>query len=134
MVADMPSTTDPHNTSEPKKMIDLEDSTHHEGTESPDSNEKSHKDVERTASDGQDYELRHLPVNEYGEPVVTMKTWAVIIVSYYGIRALSSCSLIAAAGARNFIRSLILASTLLQPDSVANGRVVWSLCRSRCLV
>ena len=49
---------------------------HHENVP----NEKSVQDIERTASHGAGYEL-NLPVDEHGEYVVTMKTWAVVVVS-----------------------------------------------------
>lgn len=80
-MANNPSTDVPHDMRETGKKTQHNDSTHHEGTSSPDSNEKPLKDVERTASHDAGYELSHLPIDEHGEPVVTMKTWAVVVVS-----------------------------------------------------
>jgi hypothetical protein len=88
-MADIPSTDVLHDMKETVKKTQHNDTTHHEGSSSLDSNEKPQKDVERTASHGAGYELSHLPVDEHGEYVVTMKTWAVVVVGILCIRLLS---------------------------------------------
>ena len=89
-MTDIPSTDVLHDMKETEKKAQHNGTTHHEGTSSPDSNEKSQKDVERIASHGAGYELSHLPVDEHGEYVVTMKTWAVVVVSLLHIHLLKS--------------------------------------------
>lgn len=120
-MADLPAADILHDMRESEKRTELGQSTHREDTESPDSNEKTYKDVERTASHGQGYELSHLPIDEHGEYVVTMKTWMVIIVSWARFTPLPAWRLTPALGAGNFVRSVLLASTVLQHDPGANG-------------
>ena len=85
-MADIPSNDVLHDMKESAQKTQHNDATHREGNSSLDSNEKPAKDVERTASHGAGYELSHLPVDEHGEYVVTMKTWAVVVVSLFYIQ------------------------------------------------
>lgn len=129
-MADIPSTDILHDMKKSEKQNPDNDTAHHEGSSSVDSNEKSQKDVERTASHGAGYELSHLPIDEHGEYVVTMKTWAVVVVSSIQVSELTRVWIITLAlGARCFIRRIILASSLLQYDSGGNGGVVRIVCR-----
>lgn len=59
-----------------------ETTSHYENPSNMEGNEKSPKDIERTASHGAGYELSHLPVDEHGEYMVTLKTWAVVVVRF----------------------------------------------------
>jgi hypothetical protein len=66
---------------ETEKNTHHDDSAHYENSSTPDSNGKSKDDIEKTASHGAGYDLSHLPIDEHGEYKVTMKTWAVVVVS-----------------------------------------------------
>ena len=112
-MADIPSRNALHNLKDTEKATYHEGGTAHGGTSSPDSNEKSQKDIERTAPHGAGYELSHLPIDEHGEYVVTMKTWAVVVVSHVLLRISQDTSSSPQAGARRLVRSIVLASPIL---------------------
>ena len=78
-MADIPSTGVLHNMKETEKNTHHDENAHYEN--SSDGNGKSKDDIEKTASHGAGYDLSHLPVDEHGEYKVTMKTWAVVVVS-----------------------------------------------------
>ena len=80
-MADIPSSDILHDMKQTQKDTTHHETIPHEGSSNADSNEKSGNDIEKTASHGAGYELSHLPVDEHGEYVVTMKTWAVVVVS-----------------------------------------------------
>ena len=80
-MADIPSSDILHDMKQTQKDTAHHETVPHEGSSNADSNEKSGKDIEKTASHGAGYELSHLPIDEHGEYVVTMKTWAVVVVS-----------------------------------------------------
>ena len=84
-MADIPSNDVLHDMKETEKNTHHEGSNHHEANSTTDSNGKSQKDIEKTAADA-DWQLAHLPVDEHGEYVVTMKTWAVVVVSLIHVR------------------------------------------------
>lgn len=88
-MADIPAANILHEMKETEKNAHDEKSSHHE-VASTNGNEKSEKDIERTASHGAGYDLSHLPVDDDGEYVVTMKTWAVVVVSSIHSTVLSS--------------------------------------------
>ena len=87
-MADIPSTDVLHNMKETKKGHH-DNSAHYENSSNTDSNGVS-KDIEKTASHGAGYDLSHLPIGEDGEYKVTMKTWAVVVVSIVWMRPLHS--------------------------------------------
>lgn len=80
-MADIPSADVLHDMKDSEKQRHHENSNHHENNSNTDSNERSQKDVEKTAANNPDWQLSHLDVDEHGEYVVTMKTWAVVVVS-----------------------------------------------------
>ena len=73
-----------HDTSDAEKRAQHERSTHHEGSSSPDSDEREPKDVEKSKLQDGENEVVFVP---FPEPVVTMKTWAVVVVSLIDQRA-----------------------------------------------
>lgn len=79
-MADIPSTDVLYDMKHSQKATTDTDTAHHEDASNASSNEKSEHDIEKTASHGVGYGLSHLPVGEHGEYVVTMKTWAVVVV------------------------------------------------------
>jgi hypothetical protein len=84
-MADIPSSDFLHDMKETEKTHH-EGGNHHEASSTTDSNGKSQKDIEKTAPNDADWQLSHLPVDEHGEYVVTMKTWAVVVVSFIYMR------------------------------------------------
>jgi hypothetical protein len=89
-MADIPSNDVLHDMKEIAKNMHHEGSNYYEANSPTDSNDKSQEDIEKTAPNGADWQLSHLPVDERGEYVVTMKTWAVVVVSFMHMRFLKS--------------------------------------------
>lgn len=56
-----------------------EDREHRDVDSNSSSNDKSQRDIEKTASHGAGYDLDNIPMQD-GEYVVTAKTWAVVVV------------------------------------------------------
>ncbi len=86
-MADIPSSDVHHDMKETANNTHHEGNNHHEATSTTDSNGKSQKDMEKSEAD---WQLSHLPVDEHGESVVTMKTWFVVVVSLIHIRSVKS--------------------------------------------
>ncbi len=82
-MADITSNNVLHNMKETEKHghhDHHDEGAHFENGSSRDSNGNG-KDIEKTASHGAGYDLSHQPLDEHGEYKVTMKTWAVVVVS-----------------------------------------------------
>ena len=102
-MAEIPAADLLHDMKQTQKGNTHHEAVHHENASSADSTEKQEKDIERTASHGAGYELSHLPLDEHGEYRVTLKTWAVVVVSAIAAKDVGVQLLISYSGSCRFL-------------------------------